>query len=214
MGPAVWLRTCYTTGSDEKHKSLIEGIDMYNAVDGDHRLLDDPELYSYGADWQRVFEVVPELLEPNDRDWASYEDAQREAVEGLRAYAGGGVARAEPGLVSNLASGEFGFKGQELEYHVAKALQAEVHRVRVVAWVVLEDEEALESGNVAVIFVDALGRVVRSTRVPAGDAESMGGAWADGCWDEMTEWTDGDLGPQYRLGGECGWLLLESMLDA
>ncbi|KAL8642258.1 MAG: hypothetical protein Q9228_001024 [Teloschistes exilis] len=219
MGPAIWLRTCYTIGSDEKHEALINGVDMDNAVDGDHRLLNDPTHYDYGADWQRVFEVLPELLEPNDQSWESYEENHHTEFEALRAYAEGGIARADQRLVDNLTGvsqgmPQFGFQGAELENQVAKALQSSVHKACVVAWVVLEDEEALESGKVALMFVDALGRVVRSIRVEVGEAERMGGFWADGSWDEIHEWEDGESGPEYRLGGSCGGLLLESIRGA
>ncbi|KAL8721736.1 MAG: hypothetical protein Q9225_001634 [Loekoesia sp. 1 TL-2023] len=219
LGPAIWLRTCYTTGSDAKHEALVQGIDMDNAVDGDHRLLCDPTYYNYGADWQQVFEVVPELLEPNDQSWASYKEDQHQEVEALRAYAEGGIARADQRLVGNLTgvsqgTPHLGFQGAELERHVAKALQSSVHKACVVAWTVLEDEEALDSGKVALMFVDALGRVVRSKRVEVGEAEQMGGFWADGSWDEIDEWVEGDLGPEYQTGGSCGGLLLESMRGA
>ncbi|KAL8833431.1 MAG: hypothetical protein Q9170_004274 [Blastenia crenularia] len=216
MGPAIWLRTCYSKGSDRKHEALVQGVEMEHAVDGDHRLLDDPDLYNYGADWQRVFDVIPELLEPNDQDWASYEKGQRAAMEELRAYAEGGVDRAERRLIANLtgASGAPGFQGAELEFHVARALQSNVHRECVVTWVVVEDEEALETGDVGLMFVDGLGRVIRSKRVLPEDAQSIGGLWADGSWDEVDEWVEADFGPEYQAGGPCASLLLESMRSA
>ena len=216
MGPAIWLRTSYTTGSDEKHESLVEGVVMGNAVDGDHRLLNDATLYNYGANWQKIFEVVPELLEPNDLSWVAYEARQQNELEALRAYAEGGISVADQRLVDNLTgvsqgNPQIGFRGAQLEHYVAKTLQASVHKECVVAWIVLEDEEALDSGKVALIFVDALGRVVRSMRVDPGDAESVGGLWADGSWDEVDEWEEADFGPEYQIGGACGSLLLESM---
>ncbi|KAL8802821.1 MAG: hypothetical protein Q9182_003581 [Xanthomendoza sp. 2 TL-2023] len=186
------------------------------AVGGENRLLNDQTRYDYGADWQRVFEVLPELLEPNDRSWAAYEKQQHNAIAALRAYAEGGVAGADSRLVENLTgvsqgTPHLGFRGADLEYEIAKALQSNVHKACVVAWVALEDEEALDSGEVNLVFVDALGRVVRSRRIDAGGASQMGGFWADGCWDEIGEWYDGDLGPEYQIGGSCGGLLLESM---
>ncbi|KAL8675673.1 MAG: hypothetical protein Q9224_007419, partial [Gallowayella concinna] len=139
-----------------------------------------------------------------------------DAIAALRAYAQGGLAAADSRLVENLTgvsqgTPHLGFRGAELEHEVAKALQSDVHKACVVAWVVLEDEQALNSGQVDLAFVDALGRVVRSTRIDAGGASQMGGFWADGSWDEIDEWSEADLGPEYQVEGSCGGLLLESM---
>ncbi|KAI4125113.1 MAG: hypothetical protein LQ338_004441 [Usnochroma carphineum] len=210
MGPAVWLRTCYTEGSDQRHDELVKGIDMLLAVDGDHRLLNDPDLYNFGADWQRVFDVLPELLQPSDGDWTYYQEAQCKALEDLTAFAEGGVARAPPKLLENLSS----FQGEELEQIVREALQSEVHTAHVVTWIVLEDEKALANGEVAVMFVDAYGRVIRSKRTEVGEASMMGGAWVNCCWDEMDIWEEAVLGEEYQIGGSCGGLLLESIRNS
>lgn len=84
----------------------------------------------------------------------------------------------------------------------------------VVTWIMVEDEEALESGMGKLLFLDAYGRVVKTTRVEANEVVQFGGGWADGCWDEIGEWEEGVLGEEYRLGGACGDLLLETMRNA
>ncbi|KAL8758633.1 MAG: hypothetical protein Q9184_003868 [Pyrenodesmia sp. 2 TL-2023] len=209
-----------SSSGNAKHDELVEGIQMDMAVED--QLLNNPLLYNYEADWQRVFEVLPELLEPGLDAWPYREDRQRKAVEALRAYAAGGVARAPPDLVENLSCpngvpgfpGAVGMRGEELEYHLAKALQSDAHRAFVIGWLVLEDEEALETGNVAVIFLDTLGNVVRSKRVTAEEAEQLAPLWQDLSFDESSEWEDGELGPEYQRGGSRGYLLLDSMRDA
>ncbi|KAL8707933.1 MAG: hypothetical protein Q9220_007115, partial [cf. Caloplaca sp. 1 TL-2023] len=218
MDPAIWLRTCYSEGSDARHEELVDAVDMDNAVGGDHRLLNDPALYSYGSEWQQVFHVLPELLEPVGKDWIYTTKKQQDAVQELKDYAQAGLASVDQKLLDNLtgvAQGthEIGFRGEELEEEAAKALQSTAHRAHVVTWLILEDEEALESGNVAVMFLDAHGKVVRSKRVPPDEAEQMGGFWSDGCWDEIGEWQDGEVGVEYSRGGACGGLLLESMRE-
>ncbi|KAL8949913.1 MAG: hypothetical protein Q9222_004015 [Ikaeria aurantiellina] len=216
MVPAVWVRTCYTPGSDAKHEAIIQSIELDNAVDGEHRLLNNPDLYNYGSQWQRVFQVLPELLHTEPQSWTYRCDAQRKAVEELRAYAQGGLAQADRRLVDNLTgvsqgTPEIGLRGAELEHSAARALQSAVHQSRVVAWVVLEDAEALDTGKVGLMFVDPQGRVVRSSRLEPGDAEMMGGLWVDGSWDEMDDWEDATFGPEYQAQGEFGGLLLETM---
>ena len=207
---AVWLRTCYSPGSDEKHEELVEFIDMELAVDGDDRLLNDPESYNFGPNWQQVFDIFPELLEPEEGYWDYLQGQQHESMEALKAFAEGGVSRAPSGLLENLSS----LQGQEQEDYVATVLQSSVHAAYVNAWVVLEDEEALNTGKPLLMFLDTQGRVVRSMRVSAGDAAGIGGLWLDGSWRETTEWEDGDLGEEYKKGGACEGLLLENVRSA
>ncbi|KAI4256618.1 MAG: hypothetical protein LQ352_002008 [Teloschistes flavicans] len=207
--PAIWLRTCYAPGTDPKHEALIEDVDMLNAIDSDDRVLNNPQLYNFGVEWHRVFDYLPELLKPygGEEETRHVSERQEDALRDLQAVAEGGVSRAPTRLLENLAP----FEGEELEYHVNVALQSEVHRQCVIMWVVLEDEAALGDGRVAVMFLDAFGRVVRSKRVPARQAEDMGGAWSDHMWYELGEWEEGELGKDYQAGGACGGLLLESM---
>ncbi|KAL8692319.1 MAG: hypothetical protein Q9218_002636 [Villophora microphyllina] len=198
--PAVWLRTCYTPGSDQKHEELVDKVDMTNAIDGDHRVLNDPDLYNFGAHWHRLFDYMPELLGPRESE------AINEALEDLRAVAEGGVTRAPAMMLEDLSP----LPAEHLEETVHTLLQSQVHKQCVVGWMVLEDEAAMESGEVAVMFLDAYGQVVRSQRSSPRDAEQMGGAWSSCMFDEMDEWELGELGEEYKLGGTYGRLLLES----
>lgn len=210
MSPAVWLRTCYSEGSDQKHEKLVGSVDISNPVNGVYRLLNDPSLYNYGTHWQRVFDIFPELLEPNQGDSNSYQERQRQAREALERFTDGGLANTPSSLLDYLPY----VSGGELEEYVAEVLQSDVHKASVVAAIVLEDEEALETGNVAVMFLDALGRVVRMKRVGVGEAQQMGGSWLDGSWDETAEWEEGDCGQDYEAGDSCGGLLLKSVRHA
>ncbi|KAL8788431.1 MAG: hypothetical protein Q9213_001654 [Squamulea squamosa] len=50
MVHAVWLRTCYSPGSEKKDEDLVVDVDMDVAIDGDNRLLNDPNLYNFGSE--------------------------------------------------------------------------------------------------------------------------------------------------------------------
>ncbi|KAL8729756.1 MAG: hypothetical protein Q9181_004892 [Wetmoreana brouardii] len=197
--PAVWLRTCYSQGTDEKHEDLVDCVDMFMAVDGDERLLNDPNLYNFGADWHHVFDVLPELLERDSDHLSYYKERQRRAMEDLRKFAEGGLTQAPPGLVESLPS----FQGKELEDYVAMVLQSRVHAACVIGWIVLEDEEALNSGMPVLLYLDILGRVVRSKRGEIWDTLAISGAWHNRSWREIREWEDAELGDDYKNGGVC-----------
>ncbi|KAL8757726.1 MAG: hypothetical protein Q9199_002013 [Rusavskia elegans] len=198
-------------GSNEKHDNLIKYVDMYNAVDGQHRLLNDADLYNFGTEWQQVFDFMPELLEPQEEsDWTLKAQRHTEAVEKLKDFAIGGIDRAPAGLRQNFTR----LQASEMEHYIAWALQSAVHETCVMTWIVLEDEEALETGMVAILFLDAVGRVVRKQRVDADEAESMGGFWMDGSWNEFGWWDDAELGEDYKDGGTCERLLLKTRGDS
>ncbi|KAL8913519.1 MAG: hypothetical protein Q9171_001707 [Xanthocarpia ochracea] len=203
----VWLRTCYSEGTDEKHDEIVENIDMQLAVDGEDQLLNDPDLYDFGANWQQVFDVLPELLEPQEGNWDVMKESQRQAMEALVAFAEGGVSRAPSDLLKNLSS----YQGKELEDAVADFLQSEAHAAQVHGFMVLEDEEALNSGRPILIFLDVLGRVVRSQRVENGDEANIMGSWEMCSWHEISQWEDAELGEDYKIGGACEGLLLEKL---
>ena len=70
---------------------------MWNAVYD--RVLDDADLYNFGANWQQIFDVVPEMLSPeNAEDWTLRQQMFTDAMDALKAYAEGGVERAPAGL--------------------------------------------------------------------------------------------------------------------
>lgn len=89
------------------------------------------------------------------------------------------------------------------------AMEGEVLKAYVVNYVVVVDEEALSGqrvvdeveGKALVVFVDAVGRVVRSKRVGVEVVEEMGGMWPECCWDNSEAWEGAVLG-DVDLDGE------------
>ena len=52
---------------------------MQNAVDDNHRLLEDKSLYDFGSDWERIFYYIPELVS-NYEDNAEVKDDRRPKI--------------------------------------------------------------------------------------------------------------------------------------
>lgn len=210
----MWLRTCYTYGSDAKHDALLANVDLDNAVDSEDRLLNDPALYNFGDDWANILDYVPELVTVADEaeHAAQIREAKaqfRAAQEHFRTDGATNVAGQPTALIENARRL---LPPQDVEPLVLGAMQSSIHKACVTNYVIVEDAVTLadesEDGQVAMRFLDARGRVVREVRVSAGDAEQMGGLWLECAWDEGGDWAAAELGPEYRRGGSCGDLLL------
>lgn len=181
----VWLRTCYADATDEKHEEYFGQTDMHNAVDGDHRFLNDATLYDFGPSWQRIFDILPELLEPLGENWEFYHDVQREEKEAMAAYVENSPTK--PPAQDELMS-----------------LRRRIMLAYVVNFIIIEDAAALADGNLLLAFIDAYGRVVIQQRVCAGDAEEFAGSWLMHSW--VDTWADQEMeneeiGEDYQEGG-------------
>lgn len=227
---AIWLRTCYTEGTDSKHADLIEGLDMENAVDDEDRLLDDKSLYDFGPDWERILYYIPELISNYDDNDAEAEADRRprmiekeigkfrEAQAALLVPSPPGAELEPPSSISWLVSNTRSFftTPAEVEVQVLSAIQSNIHKACVVNYIIVEDEEALlpdtkTEGLVRLIFFDSCGYVVRSSRISAGHAEQMGGQWLERCFDERDmEWRQAEFGDEYKEGGRKANLSLYS----
>lgn len=194
--PTVWLRTCYSAGSDRRHKELV-GLATFFDQDA---VLNNPARYNFGDEWDQVFDACPYLLQPECGNW---KERQQEARETLARFREGGAAPSD--TVENVSY----IDGAEMEEYVAQALQSDVHKAFVVSRIILEDEESMETGEVAVMFVDAFGRVVRSKRISAEAAQQMEELNVDAQWDDMEEWEEAELGEEYEAGGLCEDLLVK-----
>ncbi|KAL8645553.1 MAG: hypothetical protein Q9226_007250, partial [Calogaya cf. arnoldii] len=164
----VWLRTCYSQGSDGKHDELVKHVEMHNAVED--RLLNDANLYNFGANWQQVFDVIPELLSPaDDTCWEMYQEMFTRAMDALNAYAEDGVKRTSVGPHKTLSFHERMALESCTAEDWSEGLESAVQQARVISWIALEDEEALESGMVSILFLDEFGRLaVSSFTAPTG----------------------------------------------
>lgn len=217
---SVWLRTCYKEGTDEKHKILVEEIQMDHAVDREERLLDDATLYNFGNHWERILDYVPELVGPLTTSfgydftttfWDSYLDSIRKAKDEFckarEILSGGSTEGATAMTIELIESSRRDLQADLVMNSVLEVTLSYLHKMYVVNYLIVEDEEALESGLLLIIFLDAFGRVVRHCRMDASLAESMGGSWLECCWDESSEWVEGTLGEDYQEGGACGDLV-------
>ena len=76
---------------------------------------------------------------------------------------------------------------------------------------IVEDEEALQTGKVWLLWLDYQGLIVRHKRIDVSDAEQVMGAWARGSWYEMEEWEEASIGNDCQSGGSRDIANLENI---
>jgi hypothetical protein len=187
----IWLRTCYGDGTDEAHQGLLKMLNQDLALEVEENILDDVALYDYGDDWRRIFEVVPERLFEETLEGVDMRDAPHEArfLEAHEAR----FLEAQRKLELDEAAGMDAWR----------QATAKSHDLAVCNYLFVADKEALESGEVLVVFFDDRGRTVRQSRVQPEYCEEIAGAWFDCFIDEMEVFTEADIGPDYLPEGSC-----------
>ncbi len=160
---------------------------------------------------------MPEILaaEDDDEDWKPKE-ALRHVVGVYRKVEKilAGVKPEDVGanqqmveMIEAARERNMGLTTEELRADVLVGLIEWVLKESVVIYIVVLDEEAFESGNMLLVWLDRLGRVVRSNRFDAQGAEEMYGLWFESAWHEIYEWQEGEIGEDYRDAGVWdGWV--------
>lgn len=150
-------------------------------------ILDDAALYDYGDDWRRIFEVIPERLgfgdTPDDLDGLpipkEHEARIREAQRNVHI-------------------------DDEADLDALKQATVKLHYAVVENYLFVADKVALDTGKVLIVFYDDCGRTVRQSRILPEHCDGIAGAWADCFIEEMAEFEEGDIGPDYLPGESCG----------
>ncbi|KAF2147745.1 hypothetical protein K461DRAFT_325178 [Myriangium duriaei CBS 260.36] len=202
----VWLRTCYDQGTEEAYQRILSDLNAEVALDFEkENILDDPDLYCFGDDWARVFEVIPEKLlyltadgqeglEESRKDAERLKNLQQEfmAVGNENLTGDGFVQPDAPALDESSERQDFRDKILDLHDHAA------------FNYLFVVDKTALETEEVLVVFFDVCGRVVRQARTKAENCEGLAGGWAEGVMRELPEFEEADIGSDYLPGGICG----------
>lgn len=184
----IWLRTCYSEGSDEAHRKLLDRLNWDQALELEELILDDAALYEYGDDWHRIFEVMPERL---FEELLEGDAERRDAPEVLDA-----PIREEQRKLD--------FDKLVADTHAVKHATVRLHCRAVRKYLFVVDKVALDTGQVLVVFFDDCGRTVRQSRMEPEYGEMLAGAWANWSIDEMDEFSEAEIGPDYLPRGSCG----------
>ncbi|KAK4038658.1 hypothetical protein C8A01DRAFT_37425 [Parachaetomium inaequale] len=183
-----FLRTHYAGGSEDDAK-LREWLDLdeYVSIELPREeewwvVLDDAELFDLGeneGDWQRVYDVFPELAVPS---------VARDVVTDSKMYY----------IRSNLKWLEPDGEPQEEDW--AEAVREVVYGLGNKLLVV--DRKAFETDELGLVFRDAKGHVVRHGRVRADELNELNLYEGWGALHETHFWLDSEVGEKDRVGGE------------
>jgi hypothetical protein len=97
-----------------------------------------------------------------------------------------------------------GLSGEHPDGNEFQDAVRELHYDATIMYMFVADKEAIETGEVAVLFIDDCGRVIRHNRIPPQDCESLSGGWLECSSYDIYEFVDGKPGPAYSRGGICG----------
>ncbi|KAL5044285.1 hypothetical protein BDW71DRAFT_209497 [Aspergillus fruticulosus] len=181
---ASWLRTAYEPSSEPAFSALATALET-KFGDRD-MLLDDPILYNFGDDWQRIFLRAPQLLEVRQ----SAEEYREDLEEALHPEDESDVSDND----DDRSEGDFDYT----PYHWAMV----IGRIHIVDQTTLA-AGGPDAGKVLIVFHDACGRVIRSYRETVNNAADI--TSVDTCLlDENPCWASGETGPDYRWGAPLG----------
>jgi len=138
---------------------------MEMVIDRDERLLNDADRYDFGDRWERVPDYIPELVCKWEEN-TSYrpaklrkaEDTFRKAQVILSDPSTAEIEGPRRGLILDVRRH---LPAGEVQGYVMKILQSDTHEACVVNYVIVEDEEALETSLVLLLFLDDRGCVAR-----------------------------------------------------
>ncbi|KAJ5392262.1 hypothetical protein N7509_007752 [Penicillium cosmopolitanum] len=205
------LRTHYAKNADEKnrHDKMMETWINVNQFEEEAwwAVLDDVNLFDFGSEWRRIYDVLPEIAYPVDfrmvkegdqnilRD--NYTEPQHH--EGTRAFFKRDIANAKQ------YDPEAWHNDRESVIEAIDTLQ----KAAAYTYIVIADEKAFESGWLCVVYLDGLQRIIREGRIDPNndDIGNVAGLWANCCELLGSEFTS--VSEKYRINGEIGKVLYQ-----
>ncbi|KAF4548840.1 Hypothetical protein D9617_25g061700 [Elsinoe fawcettii] len=195
---SIWLRTHYAPeGEDDSalNRKFLDMVattsedDMSGEEDAVHCVLNDRNLFKFGQQWERVFEIIPELVGSVNGLEGRLLPKRSAYVEELQ------TALAEK--VKNLP------KGSDIG---SLSDCSEVSSLQVAAvqyYILVADEEALRTGTFELIWYDGRGGAIRSSRIQPSEARRFRRYTELGrAYDCFDYWPEASVDSKYRLDGE------------
>jgi hypothetical protein len=191
----IFIRTHYTPEDDEKIKEWVTASEEFENQAW-RASLNDANLFNFGFDWQRVYEIMLEVAGPvSGAGYKRY--LSPEIVE---------VSRTQLKTSLSKAKRNEPDRWREDPHRFIELEAADLLRTVAAAYIFVADQKAFESGGqVRLLYVDGKRNVIRETRVEA-DAQTITDVIMD--WDQLhlppDLWEEGTIGDRYRVTGDLG----------
>ncbi|KAB8199237.1 hypothetical protein BDV34DRAFT_231414 [Aspergillus parasiticus] len=186
----IFLRTHYDPGDDERMERWTSASEEFEDQAW-WACLNNAELYNFGSDWQRVYEILPEIAGPSTGGLVSLETLSL-IRSGFKRWLSE-AKQIEPELWRKDPH-------RFIERKASRLLSAVT-----TSYILLADQEAFETdGRLRLIYLDNKRNIVRETRVDA-DGQTITDIIM--AWFELTdplELEDGITGDRYRVTGDLG----------
>jgi hypothetical protein len=188
----IFLRTHYDPEDDETMEEWVSASEEFENQAW-WACLNDATLFNFGSDWQRVYEIMPEVAGPvSGAGYKRYPSS--EIVDMSRAEFKACLAKAKQNEPD---------RWREDPHGLIEVEGADLLRTVAAAYILVADQTAFETGHVRLIYVDGKRDVIRETRV---DAQTITDVIMD--WDQLNLppelWEEGTIGERYRVTGDLG----------
>lgn len=198
------LRTHYSNDEDEKkrHDEMMEKW-TNGEIFGDEAwwaVLDDADIFNFGSDWRRIYDILPEVSYPIEFGCITKDD-HRYFVRYIEPCEYGEM---RPFFKRDLAARKQSDPQawRDDRDSVIESVGMTMQSSATTTYIFIADEEAFESGRPRVIYLDGLRRIVREGRMDPerDDFGSIIGLRMTTY--ELLEYTT--LDEKYRVNGEIG----------
>ncbi|KAL4759195.1 uncharacterized protein BDW70DRAFT_169594 [Aspergillus foveolatus] len=191
----ILLRTHYDPEGDEKMEEWIGASEEFENQAW-WACLNDAALFDFGSDWQRVYDIVPEVAGPvSGAGYRRYPAS--ETVEMSRTQFKTSLGKAKQNEPD---------RWREDRHRFVELEAADLLRTVAAAYILVADQEAFETGGqLRLFYLDGKRNIIRETRVEA-DAQTITDVIMD--WDQLNLppdlWEEGTIGDRYRVTGDLG----------
>lgn len=196
----VLLRTCYSTDEDEraKHDELMKkwiDVDIFGE-EAWWAVLDNADLFNFGPDWHRVYEILPEVAGPlcpelDDRWTKRFFDPGH--YDTMRSYF-------KKELANEKQNNPEAWK-KDKDACIEEAAMA-LQKSATSTYVIITDEEAFQTGGLRVLYLDGFRNIIREGRMDP-EIDDIFNVVSD--WMETNDLLQGStVGEKYRVNGELG----------
>ncbi|KAL2808124.1 hypothetical protein BJX63DRAFT_436445 [Aspergillus granulosus] len=191
------LRTYYGNGKEGDRK-FIEYTQVSDDYDGhaDCFALNNPELFNFGSDWRRIFEILPEIAGCKGH----YTRLPNQEILDEK-YAG--LAKEIRNCKAEYPNWK---EDPDILLEPGDTTVRSLLRTTTISWIIIVDERTFETDELLIVYLDKNQNVTVEGRLELdqGYIDELLLRWEDGYRPLGIVMENGTVGEKYRLSNESG----------